>query len=255
MRRQPQSERPQVLSLPGSLPQPTLKPSSAAKTAAERPPHLPQPNFRPTAQRLGRPGGHHTILPAFPYPQFSQFQGFRPILPSFHTPFNQFSYIFSHILGIEAPKHPFHTLSHSLTPKSITTAFCSTDKCRHSHHHLPLIIPPTSNKNPAAFSCRGIFTSQSLIFLFLPIYNRKILFQPILRFFRCCKLLHCKQSHNQQHQTDRKYDNRILHESCNHIGHEGNCCNQNRIRQLSGYMVNMITLSTCRCHDCGIGNR
>ena len=53
---------------------------------------------------------------------------------------------------------------------------------------------------------------------------------------------------------DGQHNDPVLDEACQNVGHGGHTGHGQRVRQLGGHMVHMVTLSTGRGHDGGVGN-
>lgn len=80
---------------------------------------------------------------------------------------------------------------------------------------------------------------------------------PHLLILRNSISLHTDDKQGAQHQknADCQRNNRIADKSCHNIGDKRNHSGSHSIRKLCRHMIDMFTLRSGRCHDCGIRNR
>ena len=81
-----------------------------------------------------------------------------------------------------------------------------------------------------------------------------------LVLFDRCRLfagnfLQYEQRRDGQHNTDCQQNIRILRKPSNHICDKRNSGNRDCVGQLRRYVIDMVTLSARRSHNCRIGNR
>ena len=70
-----------------------------------------------------------------------------------------------------------------------------------------------------------------------------------------CDFLHYEEESDSERDTERKADVCVLHNACDDVHHEGDCCYADSVGNLGGYVVKVVTLTAGTGHNGGVRDR